>query len=158
MVYHDLMAHSVLMDRFKTSLDRDQDSKHHDLAMNIKYGIYSFLIWICYHHQFTPKPVITFFDPSWRDTERDDVPMTSPNPQRRDHDAKRQKLIDSPSPTKSDGDGEGTVFETLHSVKERVTELSIANSLIIQWLVTMVCGTLLTVFTVLTVLFLLNSF
>ena len=41
MVYHDLMAHSVLMDRFKTSLDRDQDSKHHDLAMNIKYGIYT---------------------------------------------------------------------------------------------------------------------
>ena len=139
-VYHDLLCHESVRKEFRecfngelhrksngksTEKETLRKSKKLDFAMNIKYGIYSFLIWICYHHQFTPKPVITFFE---------------------DKDSDLQKEGDTPDGDGSHGtvhakDGaDGPMFETLESIKERVIELSIAKSVMIQLLVTLVCA------------------
>lgn len=144
-VYHDLLCHESLRKEFKACFNgkeaansQSTKSKKLDFAMNIKYGIYSFMIWICYHHQFTPKPVITFFEEQHSDSKQEgDTP---------DGDS----TVHSKNTKNSKDGADEKVFETLESVKERVIELSIAKSVMIQLLVTMVCE-LCSMFTVLDV-------
>ena len=85
------------------------------------------MIWICYLHQYTPKPIICFFD--------EDFDPKQALKQSVDSDAgvKRQKLI------KASNEKDAQIFETLESVQQRLTELCIAKSVFIKLLITMVC-------------------
>ena len=126
-IYNDLFENQQILKEYLKSLDNN-DTK--DIALNIKYGIYSFMIWICYFHQFTPKPVICFFD---KDFNPEKILKNAD-----ETDVKRQKLLNS---TNSDSrNNDQKIFETLKSVQQRITELSLAKSVLIKLLITMVCS------------------
>lgn len=127
-VYHELFGHEALCREYRGCLERgdgasgpgpsrksERARKEEEVALNVKYGILSFVIWICYHHQFTPKPLISLFQQkkTGNNTESD--------------------------PFSKGRNGEYVEIETLDSVKERVAELSIAKAVCVQLLVTTVC-------------------
>ena len=124
-ILNDLFEHPLIFKQFVHSLKQKDESK--DIALNAKYGIYSFMIWICYLHQYTPKPIICFFDEDF------DPKQALKQSVDNDAGAKRQKLI------KASNEKDAQIFETLESVQQRLTELCIAKSIFIKLLITMVC-------------------
>ena len=117
-VLNDLFANDKILKQYTNDLKNKSE-----IALNIKYGIYSFLIWIAYMHQITPKPIICFFENDFEINAALNM----------DSDLRKQKLFANATKTNNNN----KMFETLPTIQQRITELCLSESALIKLLTTM---------------------